>query len=469
MSGIWHTRRQTEAARRPRPPPPLDAVPSCAEMPWRTFHDRSQPFSAWLLGSVILASCLPAARLFRCGDSTTNFSFRASCAFAHRGGRLMEALEKLRLLRRARMEDLLTGSEYEQHRARVLQPALQGIAPTQSQTPARASNEEGGTRHVGAELAHQHETRDVPGRPWRTLIAALVEVLEHNLHLHSNVSDLQKRAVPLAQRARSRQPHVAPVVDPKNLVKGRANNARPGAYARAHHAAVAAEHRRLARERAAAVARARAARNGLCDPCCDRRDTAQLPSADRNAGEAAQQLHRADEETTAPGAGHLAGTTTPMGIASKGRQRFTFNRCGRHQHTNEALPLLDPLDIPMQGLWIERSPAREYAGVRHDDSAHVRPSKAKDQGMRAQQQPVLEVEPVAIKHVSVNVRKGANLPGKNKCVQMGQHGHWRSVLAPYKQDERGSAKSGLPKQGGAPEAAAKQTRICINIQADIFA
>ena len=256
MSGIWHTRRQTEAARRPRPPPPLDAVPSCAEMPWRTFHDRSHSLflpGFWVPSSLPLV-CPQRRALFRCGDSTTNFSFRASCAFAHRGGRLMEALEKLRLLRRARMEDLLTGSEYEQHRARVLQPALQGIAPTQSQTPARASNEEGGTRHVGAELAHQHETRDVPGRPWRTLIAALVEVLEHNLHLHSNVSDLQQRAVPLAQRARSRQPHVAPVVDPKNLVKGRANNARPGAYARAHHAAVAAEHRRLARERAAAVA-----------------------------------------------------------------------------------------------------------------------------------------------------------------------------------------------------------------------
>ena len=73
-----------------------------------------------------------------------------------RGRRLsmMEDLEKLRLLRRARVEDLISRTEYDKHRAQVLQ--MHGFPAADMDVRAANAGTPKATRHPDAECVRQH-------------------------------------------------------------------------------------------------------------------------------------------------------------------------------------------------------------------------------------------------------------------------------------------------------------------------
>jgi hypothetical protein len=205
-------------------------------------------------------------------------------------------LDKLRFLRRASDEGLISQLEHEQHRTRLLRSIL---------NLSESSHPLGSPDFVSCvvEATDKLPTTDDSNRhsTWQMLIAALIDVLEcnadgrkHERAAYVRNAAASKVAVPRAAMPwgrRPQQPRITPAVAPS-----------------ATNATTACEH----------------------------------GAADEDEPPAGSVLAREQDDRS------------PMRSPAS---RYTYNRSGRHRDTHEAICSMDPLVIPLESLFKVEEPS----------------------------------------------------------------------------------------------------------------
>ena len=316
---------------------------------------------------------------------------------------MLEHLEKLRFLRRAAEEGLISREEYEQHRGRLLRAAIDILRPNQP-----VSNDGVAAARPAAPVDPMTADVIFVQQRWasHTLVAALIEVLEWNV---ANA------------RARTARSDVA-----------------------AEQAAPVAAHRQVGREGPTPTTRpVRHADHGT--------GSEGEPSQNR-----ARAFHHRPSGRKAGPSGVHALSPLPRRAANATPFSFAFDRSGRHRNTNEKLPSVDPLSIHMQELWKEaerlagRRDQLPMPGVERKDGAAA-PNLVQRLASAVQR----PGHPLAADACRARLRR--NSPAVAPAVHKREHGHGHAAERGRRLEHRHGCKPSRPYVN----------RICISVHANL--
>ena len=301
---------------------------------------------------------------------------------------MLEHLEKLRFLRRAAEEGLISREEYEQHRGRLLRAAIDILRPNQPE-----SNDGVAAAPVDPVTA---DVIFVQQR-WasHTLVAALIEVLEWN------------------------------------AANARARAARSDVLA-AEQAAPVAAHQQV----------------GRVGPMPTTRPARHADHGTGSEGEPSQNRarafhHRPSGQKAGPSGVHAL-SPLPRRAANATPFSFAFDRSGRHRNTNEKLPSVDPLSIHMQELWkeAERLAGQRVQlpmpGVERKDAAAAAPNRVQRLASAVQRPGHL------LAADSCRARLRRNSPAVAPAVHKREHGHGHAAERGRRLEHRHGCKPSRP-------------------------